>query len=250
MLVDMLKILFCIPFLLYSCYTDIKTRRVVNRVWVIMLSGWAFFVISDTITKGVEYLPRLLISAGFIFVFVYILFQFGTFGGADAKALIVLSIILPAYPSLHVFGYTLPLKQPLIDIFALGIFGNAVLLTIIVPIGLAIINLIKTGMRIDKPHYIFIGYKTGISNLAGRHIRLMQDFKEINGTVQTQFKRGGVDIDEGIVHKLKNLSEKGLIDDEVWVTPSLPFMIPITAGFFVAVIYGDLIFELTRMVFV
>ena len=248
MLIDLLKILFCMPFLLYSCYTDIKTRRVVNNVWLVMLSGGAFFVLYDIITKGVEYLPRLLVSAGFIFVFVYILFQFGTFGGADAKSLIVLSIILPAYPSIGFFGYTFPLNPPIIDLFALGIFGNAVLLTIIVPLGLAIFNLVKMGFHIDKPLYIFIGYKTRITELAGRHIRLMQDFEENNGTVKTHFKRGGVDIDNKLIQKLGNLSKKGLIEDEIWVTPSLPFMIPITAGFFVAVFYGDLIFELTRYV--
>ena len=248
MLIDLLKILFCMPFLLYSCYTDIKTRRVVNNVWLVMLSGGAFFVLYDIITKGVEYLPRLLVSAGFIFVFVYILFQFGTFGGADAKSLIVLSIILPAYPSIGFFGYTFPLNAPIIDLFALGIFGNAVLLTIIVPLGLAVFNLVKMGLHIDKPLYIFIGYKTRITELAGRHIRLMQDFEENNGTVKTHFKRGGVDIDNKLIQKLGNLSKKGLIEDEIWVTPSLPFMIPITAGFFVAVFYGDLIFELTRYV--
>ena len=248
MLVDMLKIIFCTPFLLYSCYTDIKTRRVSNKVWHVMLSGGAFFVIYDIITKGVEYLPRLLISAGFIFVFVYILFQLGTFGGADAKSLIVLSIILPAYPSIDFLWYTFPLKTPLIDLFALGILENAVLLTIIVPIGLAVFNLIKLRFDIDKPLFIFIGYKTKISKLAGRHVKLIQDFDEKDGTVQTRFKRGGVEIDEEIILKLTDFSDRGLIKNEVWITPSLPFMIPITAGFFVAAIYGDLIFELTRYI--
>jgi preflagellin peptidase FlaK len=42
------------------------------------------------------------------------------------------------------------------------------------------------------------------------------------------------------------LSEKGIINDEVWVTPGLPFMIPITLGFFVTVVYGDMITELTK----
>jgi preflagellin peptidase FlaK len=45
-----------------------------------------------------------------------------------------------------------------------------------------------------------------------------------------------------------NASEKGLIKDDVWVTPGLPFMIPITLGFFVAAFYGDLITELTKYI--
>ena len=200
----------------------------------------------DISTYGAAYLPRLFISAGFIFVFVYILFQLGVFGGADAKSLIVLSIILPAYPKLQVFEHSFPLNKPLIDLFAFGIFGNAVLLTIIVPISLAVYNLIKMKAQVDKPLYIFIGYKTKISELANKHIKLIEKFEAINGAVKFQFKRGGVEINEKVISELKTLSEKGLIKDEVWVTPGLPFMIPITLGFFVAIFYGDLIFELTR----
>ncbi|MCG2711665.1 MAG: prepilin peptidase [Candidatus Omnitrophica bacterium] len=239
-MLDILKIIFCTPFLIYSCYSDIKTRRVSNNVWLVMLAGGAFFVLYDF------YLPRLFISAGFIFAFVYILFQFGIFGGADAKSLIVLSIILPTYPKLQAFGYSFPLNKPLIDLFAFGIFGNAVLLTIIVPITLAVYNLTRMGLHIDKPAYIFIGYKTKISELANRHIKLIEKFEVVNGAVKFHFKRGGVEINEKLVSELKTLSEEGLIKDEVWVTPGLPFMIPITLGFFVAVFYGDLIFELTK----
>jgi preflagellin peptidase FlaK len=248
MLIDILKILFCTPFLLYSCYSDIKTRRVSNNVWLVMFVGGVFFVLYDISTSGIAYLFRLLLSAGFIFAFVYFLFQIGTFGGADAKALILLSIILPAYPAFQAYGFTFPLNKSLINLFAFGIFGNAVLLTIIVPVGLAVYNLIKMGLHIDNPLYIFIGYKTKISQIANKHIRLIQDFEEVNGEVKFSYKRGGTEIDEIVIKKLKKLSEKGLIKDEIWVTPKLPFMIPITIGFFVAIFYGDLIFELTKYI--
>ncbi len=245
-MLEILKILFCIPFLIYSCYSDIKTRRVSNNVWLVMLTGTIFFVVYDISTYGVVYLPRLFISAAFIFAFVYILFQLGIFGGADAKSLIVLSIILPIYPELQAYGDVFPLNKPLIDLFAFGIFGNAVLLTVVVPIGLALYNIIKTGLHIDNPLYIFIGYKAKISELADKHIKLIQSFDVINGEVKFHFKRGGVEIDEKLISELKDLSEKGLIKNEIWVTPGLPFMIPITFGFFVAVFYGDLITELTK----
>lgn len=240
-MLDILKIIFCTPFLIYSCYSDIKTRRVSNNVWLVMLAGGIFFVLYDISSYGVAYLPRLFISAGFIFVFVYILFQLGVFGGADAKSLIVLSIILPTYPEFTLHKPPFP-----IDLFAFGIFGNAVLLTVVVPIGLALYNIMKMGLHIDNPLYIFIGYKCKISELANKHIKLIQNFEVINGAVKFHFKRGGVEINEKVVSELKALSEKGLIKDEVWVTPGLPFMIPITLGFFVAVFYGDLIFELTK----
>jgi preflagellin peptidase FlaK len=245
-MLDLLKIMFCTPFLLYSCYTDIKTRRVTNKLWLVMLAGSAFFVLYDIITEGVPYLLGLLISAGLIFALVYILFQLGSFGGADAKSLIVISIILPAYPMIQLFGQNFPLNEPLIPLFAFGILGNAVLLSVVVPLGLAAYNIFRMGLHIDNPLYIFIGYKSRISDLADKHIKLIQSFEEENGEIKFQFKRGGVEINEDVISELKALSEKGMIKDEVWVTPGLPFMIPITLGFFVAVFYGDLITELTR----
>lgn len=245
-MLDILKILFCMPFLIYSCYSDIKTRRVTNKLWLVMLAGGSPFIVYDIYREGFAYLPRLIISAGLIFVFVYIIFQLGTFGGADAKSLIVLSIILPAYPTFDVLGVNFPLNKPLIDLFAFGIFGNAVLMTIIVPVGLATYNLAKMGLHIDKPAYIFIGYKAKIKELTGKHIKLIENFEETDGTVKQYFKRGGMEINDGVISELQALSEKGLIKEEVWVTPGLPFMISITLGFFVAVFYGDLIFELTK----
>lgn len=245
-MLDLLKILFCTPFLLYSCYTDIKTRRVKNKLWVVMLAGSAFFVLYDILTEGVSYLLGLLISAGLIFVLVYILFQLGSFGGADAKALIVISIILPAYPAIQAFGHNFPLNEPLIPLFAFGVLGNAVLLTVVVPLGLAVYNIFRMGLHIDNPLYIFIGYKSGISDLANKHIKLIQSFEEEDGEIKFHFKRGGVEINEDVISELKALSEQGSIKDEVWVTPGLPFMIPITLGFFVAVFYGDMITELTK----
>jgi len=247
-MLDILKILFCAPFLIYSCYSDIKTRRVTNKLWLVMLAGGSPFILYDIYSEGFVYLPHLFISVGLIFMFVYLLFQMGTFGGADAKSLIVLSIILPVYPRLYISGMNLPINKPLIDLFAFGIFGNAVLLTIVVPLGLAVYNLAKMGFRIDKPAYIFIGYKAKITELAGRHIKLIENFEEIDGTIKQRFKRGGVEVNEKVISELKTLSEKGLIRNEVWVTPGLPFMIPITLGFFVAALYGDLIFELTKYV--
>ncbi len=245
-MLDILKVLFIIPFLIYSCYSDIKTRRVSNNVWIVMLAGSVFFIVMDFLSEGIEYLKILILSVVFIFIFVYILFQIGTFGGADAKSLIMMSIILPSYPKIQVLNYNFPLNPPLIDIFALGIFGNAVLLTIVVPLGLGIYNIIRLGAKIDKPLYIFIGYKSKIADLANKHIKLIQDHEESNGRIKSRFRRGGVEVNEKTINNLQNLYKKGLIGESVWVTPSLPFMIPITVGFFVAIFYGDLIFELVK----
>lgn len=246
---DILKILFCTPFLLFACYSDIKKRSVSNKVWLVMLAGSIFFITYEFSLYKELILGSLIMSAGFIIILAYILFYIGAFGGADAKALMVLSLIIPTYPGFQALGHAFPLNKPIYDIFALSILANAALLTVVVPIGLALYNLAETGLNFDNPAYIFMGYKTKISNLAGKHIRLIQGFEMTDNNVRSYFRWGGMEINEKTIRELKDISGKGLIEDKVWVTPELPFMIPITLGFFTAVFYGDMMFESIRFLF-
>lgn len=248
--IELLKVLYCAPFLLYSCYTDVRTRRVSNQVWKFMLTGVALFAANDIMAGGIQALVSLLISAIIIYVFVYIIFQLGGFGGADAKSLIVLSILFPVYPQVQVAGTYFPLQGiPLIGLFAFSVFGNAVLLTIVVPLGMLVFNLLTLKPReiLQRPAYLFVGFKTDISRLAGRHIKLIEEYSLSDSKIHTRFRRNGVMIDDETIGKLEEYAACGLIPRQVWVTPGLPFMIPITLGFFTAVFFGDLIFYLTQL---
>ena len=93
----------------------------------------------------------------------------------------------------------------------------------------------------EKPWYLIVGYKCRISDLKDRHVRLIEDFECEGGDVRKKFTRRGVDIDDPVLKRLEQLASKGLIGKRVWVTPGLPFMIPITTGFVAAAVYGDLI---------
>jgi len=245
-IVDILKILICLPFLLYSCYSDVKTRRVSNDLWPKMLGAASILILYDLYQFGIWYLGMTVLSAVIIFIFVYFLFQLNLFGGADAKILIVIAIIMPVYPVLSIFDLQLPLwGHPPIPIFAYTVFSNSVILTIIVPLGMAMYNLLHTPIReiLEKPFYIFIGYKSQISNLKG-HIKLMEEFNIKGNSVTVSFRRSGVKIDDDVKRDLIKAQKKKLIGDTVWVTPGIPFMIPITAGFITAIIFGDIIFYL------
>jgi len=125
-----------------------------------------------------------------MFVIAYILFQLGIFGGADVKSLIVLSIIFPASPTFNAFEYSFPIHKPPIDSFAFSILGNAIMLIFIFLIGLAAYNIIKMGMRIDNPGYIFIGYKTKISQLVNKHVGLLQDLNINHSRTQKPLREG------------------------------------------------------------
>jgi preflagellin peptidase FlaK len=88
-------------------------------------------------TGGFPYLKSLLLSGIIVYVSVNILFQFGAFGGGDAKGLIVLSILFP----MGMFCYNLLHFSP---------------------------------EMLKKPLYMFIGYRTEVSSLKNKeHLALL-----------------------------------------------------------------------------
>ncbi|HJH32385.1 MAG TPA: peptidase A24 [Methanosarcinaceae archaeon] len=247
-MMELLKVLVCIPFLLYSCYSDIKTRRVSNNVWPVMFAAGLPFIIYDLLNYGFPYFIRMVLSFAFIFAFVYVLFQLNAFGGADAKVIMVISIIIPTFPAIYMPGQAFPIHGvPPINLFAFSVFGNSVLLSIIVPIGLFLYNLTQVSVHemLKKPGYMFVGYKSSVPGLKDRHIRLMDVYGRTDEGVISHFTWVGAEPDHDVIHELEGYIEKGFIDEKVWVTPGLPFMIPITAGFVTAVVFGDLIFNFT-----
>jgi archaeal preflagellin peptidase FlaK len=245
-MIEIIKILFTMPFLIYSCYTDLKARRVSNQLWKYMLISGSVFVIYEIFTAGLPYLKTLFLSGVVVFTLVYILFQLGAFGGGDAKGLIVLSILFPAYPIFQISGETYPmLGYPLIGLFTFTVLGNALLLTILVPLGMFGYNLLHFSPEmLKKPLYMFIGYRTEVSSLKNKeHLALLEKFEiDERGSVKRKLARTGLNFDANQKPELEDYVKKGLIEKEIWVTPGLPFMLSITGGFLTAVIFGDLIF--------
>jgi preflagellin peptidase FlaK len=213
-----------------------------------MMFGVGFiFIMYDLMTYGLPYLVRNILSFLFIFAFVYILFQVGAFGGADAKILMVISLIIPTFPAIELGSTSLPLTGvPPINLFAFSVFGNSVILTVIVPIGLCLYNLVKNPSEsLKRPLYMFIGYITPISKLKKGHFRMIDSYEDTKDGLKFKFSRSGTEISSDVIKELKMYQKEGKVKDGVWITPGLPFMIPITAGFITAVVYGDLIFQLT-----
>ncbi|ATZ60695.2 MAG: A24 family peptidase C-terminal domain-containing protein [Methanosarcinales archaeon Met12] len=244
--IGVMRILVCIPFLLYACYSDLKNRRVSNLVWLPMIGVGAVLALLDFIDHGFISLLNFGLSVMLISAFAYVLFKMGAFGGADAKAIISLAIVVPTFHPIRLFEHSIPLAGiPPLNLFAFSTFGNALILTSVVPFFVFIYNLVHLNRdeMMEKPAYLFLGYKSKISELKNRrHIRLMENYVEEGGRVIRKFSRRGIAIDEEVVETLQRFAKEGKIPERIWITPGLPFMIPLTLGFITAVVYGDFIY--------
>jgi hypothetical protein len=114
-----------------------------------------------------------------------------------------------------------------------------------VPLGMFCYNLLHFSPEMVKnPLYMFIGYRTEISSLKHKkHLGLLEKFElDESGSLKRGLARTGLNFDADQRPELEEYLKKGLIEKDIWVTPGLPFMLSITAGFITTVVFGDLIF--------
>ncbi|MCC6027294.1 MAG: prepilin peptidase [Archaeoglobus sp.] len=230
---EILKIFLVSIFLLYACHLDIKTRTVPNKVWKAMLA-----LISPFLAYQVyHYLnfPFLLISsfAGVIFmVFLsYLLYAMNAYGGADAKALMCLSIAFPFYPELSPF-----LLNRGIGVFSFSVLANSVIFAPFIMVAILFRNLLTEGFKgfFKHPIYYVAGYRIPVEKIGFHNLF---EFVDENGKLRRV--RRAVESDR---EKILRLKKAGI--EKVWVTPALPFIVFITFGFFVAIFFGDLVVAL------
>lgn len=242
-------------FLLISSWYDFKTREVPNRVWVFFAPvGFALAILQFSLSSlagenvdPVLWLFSFSVTAGISLA----LFYLGFFGGADAKALICLSIALPVYPSS--IQDHLNVLTPL---FPLAVLSNGVLVSASLVLAITSYNLVKlfqtggglfdglesepfwskivaftTGFRVDShklrngSHYIPLEYMSkGEDGEIVRHLRisprLTEEVPEKNNPPGELPKE---------------------LPSRIWATPGLPFLVFVTVGFVAALFFGDFV---------
>ncbi len=128
-----------LAILLYSSWSDYKTREVSNWVWAIYapiaialsVSDLLLFDQSKIVLFGVSVGSKIIlfgVSVGFTVGLAFLLFYTGAFGGADSKALMCIAFSLPFAPVAlftPVIANSLsPVSQV---IYPMTIFSNGVL---------------------------------------------------------------------------------------------------------------------------
>jgi preflagellin peptidase FlaK len=218
----------------YGSYSDVRTREVPDVVWLIIGASGVLFACIELFAGSLSpfQLFKSVIMGAIFASLLYIL----NFGGADVKAIISLSLLFPSYPFFSLLHLRLPLVGvPPLDIFVLSMLTNTLIIAISVPLSLFLYNLFR---RNFSP-LMFIGWKVGISDLLEKkNYKLMHDIEAESG--KKRYVWGGIEPTEEILSHLKELEREKKIDG-VWITPELPFILYLTAGFFITVFYGDII---------
>jgi len=187
---DLLR-LVVLPVFAWAAWRDINTRRLPNRLWPplvglgVVLLVWESIQLAPFATiEGRLFLVQVGVSLLFIAPLGYAFWWLGGFGGADAKALITLAILLPTFPSYALGSLHLPLVETPIGVFSLTVLTNTVLFAAAVPIVLAARNL-STGDI--EPRAMFFARRVDRESIPDRHGTL---FETPDGIT-----RGGLDLD-------------------------------------------------------
>ena len=226
--IDIIRFIAGFSILFYASYTDIKTRMAPNILWIIMGGLGAVLLLIQFIVDGFGDQGLYLIFIPVMIGLVYLFFQLRLlFGGADAKALMAIAILTPFQPFQMITTYPLyPSFMP----FSWAIFSNSIFLFLLIPLSLFFLNIVKGNIRF--PH-CFLGYKVSIEKAKKTFVWPLERFEK--GRLKLTYVPASFDPSD----QIELFEKKGV--KEIWVTPKIPFMIPLLAGFITAFFFGDIL---------
>jgi preflagellin peptidase FlaK len=187
---DVLR-LAVVPVLGWAAWRDVKVRRVPSRTWYPVVVLGAVLLVWDAVghlsfasAADALFFVRVGISLLLVAPIAYLFWRLGGFGGADAKALIAISVLLPTFPTYFFPGFTLPVVVTTLGVFSMTVLTNTVVLAAAYPLGLLVRNLADG--EVTFPVALF-GRRIDVSSLPTAHGRL---FETPEG-----FTRSGLDVD-------------------------------------------------------
>jgi archaeal preflagellin peptidase FlaK len=218
---NQLRIILALGMLGYACYTDVVKREISDYVWVV------FGVLAAVMLIFEPNLTESLVNIGISLIIApvaIIIWRIGLFGGADAFAIIVLAALVPQ----------ITLSEGTVTPFT--ILTNAVLISI----SPLFFNFFRNIIELAKKNNIFDGFNEPTSK---RIMAMFLGYKAKN-------PRYGFSIEKKAgKHKKLNLVlhhaeyAEFCNTPNTWITPGVPYLLFITTGFIVQLLYGDVIFS-------
>jgi preflagellin peptidase FlaK len=225
-------------------YYDLKTREVNDRLWMAFGGAGLVLYAREYVSGATADVQMILVSVSLTAAVAIVLYRYGFFGGADAKALVAVSVILPVYYSssgFHVHPIT-----------GITVLTNAALFALVVPLYNALSNLVKVarGERIfegfDEPTWrkvlaCFVGTP---SNRPIRHHSVIECSAGEGKKKKFSFRLNYGDEDGS--------DSKGFccagssVGGRIWLSQNLPFLVFMLAGFLAVMLFGDMLLRVLQ----
>ena len=182
---------------------------------------------------GDEYFQHLL-AIPIIMLFVVVMYMLDIVrGGADAKALISLSILFPFYPAFgslpFIHGET-SAAETLLP-FSFSILVNAAIIVALTPLAFLARNLRRREFAFPLG---LLGYKLDTAEIANKHVWLMESV--MDGKLVTHVKPRKQEDQKADIELLASSGYK-----RVWVTPKIPFILPMLVSLILTTVVGNIL---------
>lgn len=217
--INLIRIVLAIAMLVIGGIFDIWKREVHDYLWIVFGGiGLALLLIEP---EPMEIIYSMLFAL-IIAPITIIIWRIGLFGGADAFALIALALIAPQ--AMLIENIVTPFTT----------LSNAAVL-IIIPLS---INVVRNVFSILRHENIFEGFNET------KYRKIVACFygyrsKQAKYGFSIERKRGKSKKFSFSLHHAENDNFSSKPD--IWITPGIPYLLLIIAGFGIQLLFGDLI---------
>lgn len=227
----------------------IKTLNFLNSILSVGLIFFGFMVI--IYYSVIIQIPDVIIQLFSILIWLIMFYGFYNIGlprgGADAKALMGIMILFPIYPIIETITLNTSFFSMVADFpvtgfifpFAFTTLMNGALVMLFFIIGLLFYNISKHQLKF--PHAL-LGYKLPIKEIPNKFVWPME--RILNGKRKLMVMP---DKDLNITDELEKFQVAKV--KAIWVTPKIPFIIPIIIGLILTILLGNILFEIILRLF-
>lgn len=227
---DLVRLALGVGVLAFASWTDWNWRRAPNVLWrVVTVAGLVLLAVDlaaepSRLARQWPYLVAAPLVAGFFWTAWRLRL---IAGGADAKALMSFAVLLP-------FPLDLGALPVVPSVFpgSVAVLADSMLAFLLVPLGFAAWNVAHGSFRF--PH-LLLGRSVPVADVGVGHDWPMERVED--GRVRTTwFAHRRADDPEALRAALAAAGRS-----RTWVTPKVPFMLPLLAGFVAAFVVGDVL---------
>lgn len=178
MLISLLQVVLAALVFGYAALQDIQTRRVTDRTWIPLFVGGVLIVAFKSVQDGITQLYLAGISLVVGLVVGSVLYSTRIMYGADFKAIVGLSLLIPTPPQVDEFPIhdttiadpawlldVSPAEYLATDVFVLTVISNAVMLTSLLLVVNVLRNMVTGVFSLQTPVRSFLGKRIHIEDV-------------------------------------------------------------------------------------